>query len=335
MVMDENDPSFGEWDEQGGNGVSLGSSAGLIGTAIQTGAALYDSYQNRKTARENTDKNIAAAKSESELAYQRSMQQWDAQNQYNSPAAQMARFTKAGLNPHLIYGQGSAGNASSPPQYQPANLQYHYQAPAYGAAISSILPTLMAVGTWMQNMRLSEAELEKKTTDTDRVRQLVEFLTERNPQVLRESENRQSLFPYQKQAASYNTNISRTKLFELEQEFRNKYGEGLFTDLGSAWEPQGGKYHDIGGLKRLQFLQEVSKTKLLDAKSSWSEFNITDPQHIIQMVLSGVMGLAGQSMRLRSNSLNQTTRSRVVPPSPYRPRSLQRIHPSRRVQYGD
>lgn len=39
-----------------------------------------------------------------------------AQNSYNSPVAQMARFQDAGLNPNLIYGQGNPGNQSSPQQ---------------------------------------------------------------------------------------------------------------------------------------------------------------------------------------------------------------------------
>lgn len=34
-------------------------------------------------------------------------QQWHKMNEYNSPMAQMARFKEAGLNPNLIYGQGS------------------------------------------------------------------------------------------------------------------------------------------------------------------------------------------------------------------------------------
>jgi len=34
------------------------------------------------------------------------MEDWDKQNRYNSPEMQMARFKAAGLNPHLIYGQG-------------------------------------------------------------------------------------------------------------------------------------------------------------------------------------------------------------------------------------
>lgn len=50
---------------------------------------------------------------------------WNIQNEYNSPKAQMARFKAAGLNPHLIYGQGNEGNASTqaPAQTQKAETQ--------------------------------------------------------------------------------------------------------------------------------------------------------------------------------------------------------------------
>lgn len=41
------------------------------------------------------------------------LQFWNMQNEYNSPQAQMARFKAAGLNPHLIYGKGNPGNAST------------------------------------------------------------------------------------------------------------------------------------------------------------------------------------------------------------------------------
>jgi len=62
--------------------------------------------------------------------YQRQLtdnrQLWQEQNEYNSPQAQMERLQKAGLNPNLVYGSGSAqqpaGNISSPdiqtPQYK-------------------------------------------------------------------------------------------------------------------------------------------------------------------------------------------------------------------------
>ena len=36
---------------------------------------------------------------------------WNMQNAYNTPAMQMQRFKDAGLNPNLIYGKGTPGNA--------------------------------------------------------------------------------------------------------------------------------------------------------------------------------------------------------------------------------
>lgn len=40
---------------------------------------------------------------------------WNKNNEYNHPALQMQRFKEAGLNPHLIYGQGNNGNATMAP----------------------------------------------------------------------------------------------------------------------------------------------------------------------------------------------------------------------------
>lgn len=55
---------------------------------------------------------------------------WNAQNLYNSPAQQMQRFKDAGLNPNLVYGNGSAAagtagepRASSPGSYHPKAIQ--------------------------------------------------------------------------------------------------------------------------------------------------------------------------------------------------------------------
>lgn len=47
-------------------------------------------------------------------------QQWDAQNEYNTPAEQMKRYRAAGINPNMIYGSGqsSAGNAGAIAPFQ-------------------------------------------------------------------------------------------------------------------------------------------------------------------------------------------------------------------------
>lgn len=41
---------------------------------------------------------------------------WNRQNAYNTPAMQMQRLREAGLNPALMYGQGTTGNASNQPK---------------------------------------------------------------------------------------------------------------------------------------------------------------------------------------------------------------------------
>lgn len=83
---------------------------GIMTGAQQAGNFLSEAFFNKRR------------KQESELQYQRQVDFWNMQNQYNSPASQMARYKEAGLNPNLIYGQGNPGNASQTPQYNPPQL---------------------------------------------------------------------------------------------------------------------------------------------------------------------------------------------------------------------
>lgn len=283
----------------------LGGGAGLLGALVETGGALYDSAQNRKAAKQNTDKTIAANLQQADLAYQRQVQMWNMQNEYNSPEAQMARFKAAGLNPNLIYGQGSAGNASSFPQYQPPQIRYQYVAPTYGAAISSLLPTLMSVGSWMQDMALKRVQLRKAESgidlteaQTSRARQLIDFLASRNPQLLKEAENKLSLFPYQKSAQRYAVQHAYGSLADMEMEHRYKFGRQLFGGSDSIADRRVIGDDEVGGVRKLQFIEQYAKSRLAEAQSSWADFDITNPQAIMQMVFQGVMGMAGQQLRL-------------------------------------
>lgn len=309
-----------------------GTGAGAITALLQLGGSLYDSHQNRKAARQNTDKTIAANKAEAELAYQRQLQMWHMQNAYNSPEAQMARFRAGGLNPNLIYGQGNPGNASPPPAYQPPHMQYRYESGNYGAALTSLIPTLMSVGTWMQNMRLSQADLKNKENQSMRTEQLIEFLKERNPKELQLMQQKQDLFPYQLQTQRYMSDIARSRLFTLEQDFRQMFGEELFAEHGSSFGRPGtgeAPTSPIGGMKRLQFLEQQGKlqsqgyqNRLLEAKSSWTDMDITDPQAIMMMVMNSVMGLAGQTMRFARKPVAMPSGTRSG--SRERPRGLVR-----------
>lgn len=45
-----------------------------------------------------------------------SLADWSMMNEYNSPEAQMARLKNAGLNPNLVYGNGTVANAAAAPR---------------------------------------------------------------------------------------------------------------------------------------------------------------------------------------------------------------------------
>lgn len=51
----------------------------------------------------------AGNKKAAKIAARHNLKMWNLQNAYNTPTAQMARLKDAGLNPHLIYGQGASG----------------------------------------------------------------------------------------------------------------------------------------------------------------------------------------------------------------------------------
>lgn len=66
----------------------------VVNQAVNTGATLLTNRRNRQTSLDFYDRQRADA-----------LADWNRQNIYNSPQAQMERFKEAGLNPHLIYGQ--------------------------------------------------------------------------------------------------------------------------------------------------------------------------------------------------------------------------------------
>lgn len=81
----------------------IGTAAALLGSAALTaGTSAFNSMQN-----------YAQSKKLMKKQYQYNMKQWTAQNEYNLPSNQMKRLADAGLNPHLVYGNGGASTTAS------------------------------------------------------------------------------------------------------------------------------------------------------------------------------------------------------------------------------
>jgi len=82
---------------------------GILGVAQTAVSGIAQGLGARKQHQRNME--LAQFQNDANTRYMREMQE------YNSPKSQMMRFQDAGLNPHLIYGQGNPGNMSSPQQY--------------------------------------------------------------------------------------------------------------------------------------------------------------------------------------------------------------------------
>lgn len=87
---------------------SISSTSGAIGGIASLFGSLFGGDQAKKTYK--YQKKLAAY--QSQLQMQNWQQQFDAQNEYNTPLAQRQRLTTAGYNPNLLYGLGSVGNSS-------------------------------------------------------------------------------------------------------------------------------------------------------------------------------------------------------------------------------
>lgn len=256
--------------------------APIIGGALGAGAGIFDSVSQQKTARRNVDMTIAANKAEAELAYQRQVEMWHMQNAYNSPEEQMKRFGAAGLNPHLIYGQGSAGLSQGTPKYSPPNMQYQYAAPTYGAAAQSVIPTLMSIGSWMQNMRLQEVEIQKRTTDTERLGMLVDFLSEKFPHEVRGFAQKESLWPYQKSMVQAGEQTAWQKWNNLLFEARHLYGSAQFP----------GSKEGVG-MRELERIAKREQARLTGLQADWYS-----PAAIAKMVLGSIGALGKMGSRV-------------------------------------
>lgn len=308
---------------------AMGVAGALGGLILGPASQLYDSHQNRKAAEENQKRTIAANKAESELAYQRAVQMWHMQNAYNDPSAQMARYKAAGLNPHLIYGQGTPGNANNAPEYNPARQEYNVPAMQYAPAIGGILPTLMAVGSWIQSMKMSEVDIRKKQTETERMEEMIAFMLENNPELIKQAKSKTETMAWGSTLASQQSSRMNMIINELATRYRLDYGDELFKDATGQF---GALPPRIEGKKRLEFLQQEAKTRLEQARASWTEFDITNPQQLIMMVMNGILGQITGGISLKKPGGIPNKRYQAGRRSGELPVSVRRMHPARRVQ---
>ncbi len=121
------------------------SIAPQVGAAIISGGAsllggLFGGFSNKTAQDRANETNLKIARETNQNQYQMFQEQnafnermYNQMQQYNTPAAQMQRYTDAGINPYIAAGNVQTGNVQSALQSaQPPQLQMAQVAPAFG-----------------------------------------------------------------------------------------------------------------------------------------------------------------------------------------------------------
>lgn len=127
-----------------------GISEAALNVAGNITASTFNYEHTKELAKYQNDMNIA---------------NWNMANEYNSPANQMKRFEAAGLNPNLMYGQGSPGNASSVPS--PSLHNPGFKNPFEGVQLANYLAQVKSIGLDNEAKRIKNDEEKNRAYESE------------------------------------------------------------------------------------------------------------------------------------------------------------------------
>ena len=129
---------------------------------------IVSSAINASQSRKNVKDQIKANRELAEYGWNKNLEMWNLQNEYNTPTMQMQRFKEAGLNPHLIYGQGTPGNAQTMPKYQAIRQDYSGRKSVVGQAAQGAVSALAGYQDFaMKNAQIDNARAIADTNRTE------------------------------------------------------------------------------------------------------------------------------------------------------------------------
>ncbi|AYP28871.1 MAG: DNA pilot protein [Microviridae sp.] len=131
--------------------------SGLANGVVGAVGNIIAGNQQAKAQKAANQANMELAK----YSYDKNLEQWNRENAYNSPAAQMQRYRDAGLNPNLIYSQQNT--AGSSPQMSAPQI-----APVTGQAqgLQNAFNTISQMANFVLGLERQKAEIAKIHADT-------------------------------------------------------------------------------------------------------------------------------------------------------------------------
>lgn len=150
----------------GAGGAAIGAVGQIIGNAQQSANIKAQIEAQKQENQKTREYNYMLAKQQNEW----NIAQWNRENEYNSPANQMKRYSDAGLNPDLIYGQSNL-SAQSPQLTSgapgtPTDMSAISSKPTFASVVNSALNAYESTSRTALN-RASENKLGRETQYLD------------------------------------------------------------------------------------------------------------------------------------------------------------------------
>lgn len=248
--------------------LSLGLTIGK--TALPVIGGVVSSIFGSNSQKSTNEANMELAK----YQYEKNLEMWNRNNEYNTPEQQRKRMEAAGFNPNLVYGHGSVVNTSSSvPQYSAPTMQAYTNYPNLGdAALQGLLQTEQV----MANVRKTNAEAEKAEVDA---KNALEFGFD-NARI--ENEHKATLLALDnfkrsyeelksakyKDMAQWEIEILENNMEKSAQELLNLHAQfDVLTSDARLKESQIGVNDTIKGLNISNIDLNKSKKKLTDAQA--------------------------------------------------------------------
>lgn len=158
-------------------------------------------------------------------AYQKNLEQWQRENEYNSPSAQMDRYRQAGLNANLIYGQSNL--AASSPEMSIGDVGSGTAQTAAPLDVEGINIDPASLQRLINETKLADANTENINADTEKKKEETENVEEDTRGKKIENDFKQDLNPVKLEQAAQDLEKTASENKLIQSQVKN-------TNLDSA-----------------------------------------------------------------------------------------------------
>jgi hypothetical protein len=306
---------------------AVNAAAGITSAALTGAMGIASSRLNyresKKLARDQYYYNMDMANRQNAF----NLEMWNMQNQYNSPAAQMQRLKDAGLNPNMIYNNGSAstGNSSSPPEMVAAGRQV----PDFKGFGFEKLAVLGSLWSNILDLEQKQAGIDN-SLQTNRNIQLQNDLLAKDAELKQQDliikqlfatnygiKNSRDMFEYQSGRSLFQYNLEALKLANERQLYMLTEGLPAQTSL---WRSQAG-YNKIRRKQAMYDYVNLSpwraKLARYQAGSAFEDWQlrkagVNPNDNTLMRIFGGALGnVISPSLRMLSSEIGDALSTRV------------------------